>query len=170
VKTKPPARSLRGSQSWGLGKASARAAMTPGRGGRGTQSGTAREKDRRQRIPNGRSACSFQAPTFWACWRLVPARQQFPTHTAPSHDSRPTVGAPCHDRYVALFVPAIRCLLRPRVRVQGYLQDTYSEDWAEPYLISYCNDGVPGRTRTCDPQFRKLLLYPPELRGRRLKA
>ena len=26
--------------------------------------------------------------------------------------------------------------------------------------------GVPGRTRTCDPQFRKLLLYPPELRGR----
>ena len=25
--------------------------------------------------------------------------------------------------------------------------------------------GVPGRTRTCDPQFRKLLLYPPELRG-----
>jgi hypothetical protein len=27
------------------------------------------------------------------------------------------------------------------------------------------NVGVPGRTRTCDPQFRKLLLYPPELRG-----
>ena len=26
--------------------------------------------------------------------------------------------------------------------------------------------GVPGRTRTCDPQFRKLLLYPAELRGR----
>ena len=25
--------------------------------------------------------------------------------------------------------------------------------------------GVPGRTRTCDPQFRKLLLYPAELRG-----
>ena len=29
--------------------------------------------------------------------------------------------------------------------------------------------GVPGRTRTCDPQFRKLLLYPPELRGPRWK-
>ena len=28
--------------------------------------------------------------------------------------------------------------------------------------------GVPGRTRTCDPQFRKLLLYPAELRGRRV--
>ena len=27
--------------------------------------------------------------------------------------------------------------------------------------------GVPDRTRTCDPQFRKLLLYPTELRGRR---
>jgi hypothetical protein len=27
--------------------------------------------------------------------------------------------------------------------------------------------GVPGRTRTCDPQFRKLLLYPAELRGLR---
>ncbi len=27
-----------------------------------------------------------------------------------------------------------------------------------------CN-GVPDRTRTCDPQFRKLLLYPAELRG-----
>src|SRR5947209_8302224 len=26
--------------------------------------------------------------------------------------------------------------------------------------------GVPGRTRTCDPQLRRLLLYPPELRGR----
>ena len=26
--------------------------------------------------------------------------------------------------------------------------------------------GVPDRTRTCDPQFRKLLLYPTELRGR----
>lgn len=25
--------------------------------------------------------------------------------------------------------------------------------------------GVPDRTRTCDPQFRKLLLYPAELRG-----
>src|SRR6201987_651994 len=25
--------------------------------------------------------------------------------------------------------------------------------------------GVPDRTRTCDPQFRKLLLYPTELRG-----
>jgi hypothetical protein len=24
---------------------------------------------------------------------------------------------------------------------------------------------LPGRTRTCDPQLRRLLLYPPELRG-----
>ena len=31
------------------------------------------------------------------------------------------------------------------------------------------NIGVPGRTRTCDPQFRKLLLYPAELRGQRGK-
>jgi hypothetical protein len=31
--------------------------------------------------------------------------------------------------------------------------------------IMHRNIGVPGRTRTCDPQFRKLLLYPPELRG-----
>ena len=29
---------------------------------------------------------------------------------------------------------------------------------------------VPDRTRTCDPQFRKLLLYPTELRGRRQAA
>jgi hypothetical protein len=28
------------------------------------------------------------------------------------------------------------------------------------------SSGVPDRTRTCDPQFRKLLLYPAELRGR----
>src|SRR5581483_9737046 len=28
---------------------------------------------------------------------------------------------------------------------------------------------TPGRTRTCDRQFRKLLLYPAELRGRRGK-
>jgi hypothetical protein len=27
------------------------------------------------------------------------------------------------------------------------------------------NDGDPGKTRTSDTQFRKLLLYPPELRG-----
>lgn len=27
-------------------------------------------------------------------------------------------------------------------------------------------NGVPGRSRTCDPQFRKLVLYPAELRGR----
>ena len=26
-------------------------------------------------------------------------------------------------------------------------------------------DGDPGKTRTSDTQFRKLLLYPPELRG-----
>jgi hypothetical protein len=26
-------------------------------------------------------------------------------------------------------------------------------------------DGDPGKTRTSDKQFRKLLLYPPELRG-----
>jgi hypothetical protein len=26
---------------------------------------------------------------------------------------------------------------------------------------------APDRTRTCDPKFRKLVLYPPELRGRR---
>src|ERR1043165_8389389 len=25
--------------------------------------------------------------------------------------------------------------------------------------------GLPGRARTCDPQLRRLLLYPPELRG-----
>ena len=25
--------------------------------------------------------------------------------------------------------------------------------------------GVPGMIRTCDPQFRKLMLYPAELRG-----
>ena len=25
--------------------------------------------------------------------------------------------------------------------------------------------GDPGKIRTCDKQFRKLLLYPPELRG-----
>ncbi len=33
---------------------------------------------------------------------------------------------------------------------------------ASPLLI---NAGGPGRTRTADQQFRKLLLYPPELRG-----
>ena len=36
-------------------------------------------------------------------------------------------------------------------------------------LIYLEESGVPGRTRTCDPQFRKLLLYPAELRGRRGK-
>jgi hypothetical protein len=30
----------------------------------------------------------------------------------------------------------------------------------------YMQIGVPGVTRTPDPQFRKLLLYPAELRGR----
>jgi hypothetical protein len=29
----------------------------------------------------------------------------------------------------------------------------------------YLRDGDPGKTRTSDTQFRKLLLYPPELRG-----
>ena len=29
--------------------------------------------------------------------------------------------------------------------------------------------GDPGRTRTCNPQFRRLMLYPVELRGRGLR-
>jgi hypothetical protein len=29
---------------------------------------------------------------------------------------------------------------------------------------------APGRIRTCDPQLRRLLLYPAELRARSLKA
>ena len=33
--------------------------------------------------------------------------------------------------------------------------------------ISRKQESTPGRTRTCDLRFRKALLYPPELRGRR---
>jgi hypothetical protein len=39
-----------------------------------------------------------------------------------------------------------------------------------PCSIAGGSIGVPDRTRTCDPQFRKLLLYPTELRGRRQTA
>ena len=40
----------------------------------------------------------------------------------------------------------------------------------EPANLKFCflyNDkaGDPDRIRTCDPQFRKLMLYPAELRG-----
>jgi hypothetical protein len=31
--------------------------------------------------------------------------------------------------------------------------------------VDKTDDGDPGKTRTSDTQFRKLLLYPPELRG-----
>src|SRR5713226_9625148 len=34
-------------------------------------------------------------------------------------------------------------------------------------FVSTCEIGAPGVTRTPGTQFRKLLLYPPELRGRR---
>ena len=38
---------------------------------------------------------------------------------------------------------------------------TYLESLS-PYVV---NNGDPGLIRTADTQFRKLLLYPPELRG-----
>ena len=33
------------------------------------------------------------------------------------------------------------------------------------HTINYCIFGVPGRIRTCDPKFRKLVFYPTELRA-----
>jgi hypothetical protein len=36
------------------------------------------------------------------------------------------------------------------------------------YSASCCKHGGPGRSRTADQQFRKLLLYPTELRGHAL--
>src|ERR1700730_10077177 len=68
----------------------------------------------------------------------------------------------------------------PRLRVAPGAHPTFDRDRhvlrrlagedlmpAELSLVhrSYRIDGVPGRTRTCDPQFRRLLLYPPALRG-----
>ncbi len=32
-------------------------------------------------------------------------------------------------------------------------------------IVQVLESGDPGKTRTSDTQFRKLLLYPPELRG-----
>ena len=36
--------------------------------------------------------------------------------------------------------------------------------------LSYRSFGVPGRIRTCDPKFRKLVFYPTELRAHILLA
>ncbi len=47
---------------------------------------------------------------------------------------------------------------RPTTRKPATLPSHSAQDFQEKY-------GDPGKTRTSDTQFRKLLLYPPELRG-----
>ena len=58
-----------------------------------------------------------------------------------------------------------RCFSMERTRSISRTCASNSREAAKAVELEFSRNGDPGKTRTSDTQFRKLLLYPPELRG-----
>ena len=59
---------------------------------------------------------------------------------------------------------SLRCAAVANARWLAFVADFRKFDPCQKVLAN--SNGVPGKDRTCDPKFRKLVLYPTELRGR----